>query len=180
MTHEKPASPTQGELAVKVKPLVWRKSNASDLWMADHPHGTEEIRFDFRADEKTQFGWFCRGQWCWYASLEAAKAAAQQDYETRILSALDRTTLPPTEGWRPIETAPKDGQIIWAWLKQTGIRAVRWASAEEWSDREGGDPDDYESGWVQADDEDEMWSPKWWMPYEAIPEPQPAPQGKRA
>ncbi len=85
--------------------------------------------------------------------------------------------------WRPIETAPKDGQIIWAWLKQTGVRAVRWGSAEEWAERDGGNPDDYESCWVQADDDDEIWSPRWWLPYDAIPEPdlsspQPAPDAE--
>lgn len=73
--------------------------------------------------------------------------------------------------WQPIETAPKDGQIVWAWLYQTGIRAVRWGTAEEWAERLGGSPDEYQDCWVEADDDSEEWSPKWWLPYDAIPAP---------
>lgn len=74
--------------------------------------------------------------------------------------------------WQPIETAPRDGQIIWAWLNQTGIRAVRWGPAEEWAERYGGNPDEWESCWVEADDDDETWAPKWWKPYDAIGNPE--------
>lgn len=73
--------------------------------------------------------------------------------------------------WQPMETAPKDGQIIWAWLYQTGIRAVRWGTAEEWAESLGGSPDEYLSCWVEADDDSEEWSPDWWLPYDAIPVP---------
>lgn len=47
-------------------------------------------------------------------SLEEAKEASQADYETRIRSALEAPApvKGETEGWRPIETAPKDGTEV--------------------------------------------------------------------
>lgn len=100
--------PTPGTGGAIVKPLEWRKSNSADLWMADHPHGTEEIRFDFRADAKTQFGWFCRGQWCWFPTLEAAQEAAQSDYTSRILSALSSSPVGEMDGWQHPDDAAVD------------------------------------------------------------------------
>ena len=44
-------------------------------------------------------------------SQEAAKAAAQADYEDRILSALQ-----PGDGWQGIESAPKDGTTVILWV----------------------------------------------------------------
>lgn len=72
-------------------------------------------------------------------------------------------------GWQPIETAPKDGQVVWAYLYQSGIRAVRFGTAEEWAELEGGSPDEYEDCWVEADNESETWSPRWWLPYGSLP-----------
>jgi hypothetical protein len=46
-----------------------------------------------------------------YPTLEAAKAAAQADYEARILAALTPQPAPDVAGWQPIETAPKDKLI---------------------------------------------------------------------
>ena len=94
------------------------------------------------------------------------------------LAALDA----PAEGdvWRDMDSAPKDGTEIWAYLFDSGIRRVRWCSAEESAEIEGGAPDDYEACWCEVDDWDEIWSPKWWLPLNAIPLPsRPSPPGSR-
>lgn len=74
-------------------------------------------------------------------------------------------------GWQPIETAPRDGSCFWAYLNETGIRLVRWSSAEEAAARDGGNPDEYTSTFVEVSDETEEWSPRWWLPRSAIPVP---------
>ena len=96
---------------VRVKPLVW-------LCHQD-PKDTSEAR--------TQVGswtvWEINGSAYCYGpndtcgkpcegGLEAAKAAAQADYERRILAALEQAPVTVGEAWQPIETAPKDGQMI--------------------------------------------------------------------
>lgn len=73
--------------------------------------------------------------------------------------------------WQPGETAPKDGQLIWAYLYQSGIRAIQWMEPEEHAEELGGVPDDYVGCFVEVDDHSEQWEPKWWLPYDAIPEP---------
>ena len=74
--------------------------------------------------------------------------------------------------WQPIETAPKDGTPVWAWLFDVGIRQVRWWSAEEIAEEEGDDePENWAAGWYEVRDWNEGWSPKFWLPVNAIPEP---------
>ncbi len=73
--------------------------------------------------------------------------------------------------WRPMIEAPYDGSTVWAWLHQTGIRKVFWMSPEACAQYEGGDPEDYDGCWVQVDDHDEEWSPEFWAPLSAIPDP---------
>lgn len=75
-------------MSIKVKPLEWRQFT-DDAWVAPTEIGRYRIY------------WYGGNDWCSFlesgngafnaasASLEAAKAAAQADYEARILSALD-------------------------------------------------------------------------------------------
>lgn len=77
--------------------------------------------------------------------------------------------------WQPMKTAPRQGQVVWAHLYQTGIRAVRYMSAEEMAELEGGDPSEYDPAWVEAANDRIEWAPHWWLPYDAIPEPPECP-----
>lgn len=73
--------------------------------------------------------------------------------------------------WQHIDTAPKDGTVIWAYLNETGIRRVRYLSPEEIAMIDGGDPSEYDGTWVEEADEDEDWNPRFWLPLDAIPVP---------
>jgi len=95
----------------------------------------------------------------------------------------DALTCPPLsalpEGWRPIETAPKNGStMLLGYLNIAGKwRTTRgqWMSedeiAETWKD-----PDDGEEGWyetcVEADDIPNCWriNPSHWMPLPKAPD----------
>lgn len=73
--------------------------------------------------------------------------------------------------WQPIETAPKDGTVIWGYLYHSGIRKLAWVSPEESAYLYGGSPDEYVGIWVDQMDSSEDWAPRHWLPLEAIPEP---------
>jgi hypothetical protein len=76
--------------------------------------------------------------------------------------------------WQPIATAPTDGTHIWAYLFDSGIQLMRFGTAAEWAEKEGGKPEDFLSCWVEVNDETEVWSPKYWLPKDAIPLPEAA------
>ncbi|MER9357462.1 hypothetical protein NKI61_29965 [Mesorhizobium sp. M0514] len=82
---------------VKIKPLDWKFANG--WWFGPTAEGQDYIVRDSRATNSA-------GQWLWglgveeynlEPSLEAAKAAAQADYETRIRSALRPSDSPALE-----------------------------------------------------------------------------------
>ncbi|MGJ7039197.1 hypothetical protein J2Y63_002452 [Shinella sp. BE166] len=122
------------------------------------------------------------GAWAWWLdsapetravhpSEEAAKASAQQDYETRIRSALvdnSHASEAVVETWQPIETAPKDGTPIDLWgvnhlhPAKTGRRAtnVTWGRIRDWM---GNERDDWQHG--QTED----FEPTHWMRFPAPP-----------
>lgn len=70
--------------AVKVKPLVWR-DDGTNGHETDHAFGFYEVYPSPEGDMLSRDG-VDSGV---YSSIEAAKAAAQSDYEARIMSALD-------------------------------------------------------------------------------------------
>ncbi|MGA4550628.1 DUF3850 domain-containing protein [Methylorubrum aminovorans] len=73
---------------------------------------------------------------------------------------------------RPIAEAPKDGTEIWAWLYDSGVRKLRWWSAEEICEEEGrGTPDAYQAGFYEVADRTEWWNPAWWFPADRLPAP---------
>lgn len=105
-----------------------------------------------------------------FKDIEAAKAAAQQDYETRILSALVNAEADAdvVERWQPIDTAPRDGTPVDLWgvnhlhPRKTGRRAtdVTWGRVRDWL---GNERDDWQHG--QGDD----FEPTHWCPVPAAP-----------
>ena len=152
--------------AVRVKPLVW-KHRPKDIqhyenWTVDCLVGEYCI---FNVPEFYEWALLGRMNSETCASLEAAKAAAQADYEARILSSLESAPQPAVpEGWRPIETAPKDGKPIDVWTK----------GGERWSDVKWDKKKCYWVAW-QLGDFDNMGfirldsDPTHWMPHPSPP-----------
>ena len=97
----------------------------------------------------------------WHPTLEAAKAAAQADFEARIMAALEPVAQPETpipgqfetmclaiedvitgrgfdvDPWQPIETEPKDGESVLIW-KPDERMVGEYMMAAYWDDRQGG------------------------------------------
>lgn len=87
------------------------------------------------------------------------------------IAALSTRTPEAAQGWRDIETAPKDGTpIIIGWHQHGEVRGIsraKWVTAEFWADLEGGEPSDFVAGWFEPNYEDELCA-NVWMP---LPEP---------
>ena len=79
------------------------------------------------------------------------------------------------DGWRTMESAPKDGRYIIVgrfgpdqelkWVKHS-----RWITAREIASDEGGEPDEYEDAWTDGEDEFEPCYPTHWRPLPSPPE----------
>ncbi len=124
----------QAEPGYVVKPLEWSHENATahvpETWRAKSIGREYDIQrtgdglFDLWADTGTALSVA--------DTLNAAKAAAQADYEQRILSAISALPAPATSsaGWQPIETAPKDHFPVFVWSEKSGrcvaFRDVTW------------------------------------------------------
>ena len=71
--------------------------------------------------------------------------------------------------WQHIETAPKDGTPIWAWLNDCGIRKLEWVTAKQIAWEIGGEEGDYNSSWCDVYDHSEPLAPIYWLPIDATP-----------
>lgn len=83
-------------------------------------------------------------------------------------------------GWQPINTAPRNGTPIWAYLFDSGIRKVRWWTAAEIAAEE--DSVNIEllnPGWYEVSDPEEGWNPQLWLPESEIPDPTQGPGDAR-
>ena len=75
---------------VRVKPLVWMECNTGNFKRGHCFTARSLVDFAPLAIHKKHDGWWLNKDCHTYETLEAAKAAAQADYEARILSALAR------------------------------------------------------------------------------------------
>lgn len=77
------------------------------------------------------------------------------------------------EMWRPIDEAPKDGRYIIAGrFRDSALKWVRHSrrmTCDEAAERDGGEPEDYDDGWTDGDDEDDYCEPTHFMPLPAPP-----------
>jgi hypothetical protein len=109
---------------VKVKPLEWHKSEIIG-WNGDWH--TVPTSYSIRCADENGWKWSGFGGFGYGRSDEAAKAAAQADYERRILSALEATPPAPkvTEGaWRyEIKHGP-EGEANYAFVYDQGGHLV--------------------------------------------------------
>lgn len=79
-----------GKRGVQVKPLVWTPRGDGAQWYAKCPNGMFHYTAlpQFREELDGQWMTYLDAIWRPYPTLEAAKAAAQADYEVRIQSCL--------------------------------------------------------------------------------------------
>jgi len=106
--------------AVKVKPLEWNEyvyDGQAEDWSAEA--ATFGVCYVIELYNDGYNAFFADEDLLRYDTLDEAKAAAQQDYERRILSALETAEterLRAERVWQPIETAPKDGTKVDLWV----------------------------------------------------------------
>ena len=73
------------------------------------------------------------------------------------------------EIWSDIKSAPKNGKPIFAMLQHGQCYVMRYWSAEQIAEEEGGSPDEYQEGWYEWENNTSEWAPSWWMPIENLP-----------
>ena len=89
----KDARPASPDVRVVVKPLEWRKQSGA-CEIADTPWGAVAVQDESHALAPKRWGWWVVGSGeddspsGYGIDIDAAKAAAQADYERRILSAI--------------------------------------------------------------------------------------------
>jgi hypothetical protein len=79
---------------VKVKPLEWRETNDGNHRKGEVYSARSPISFAPIAAYKKHDGWWLNIECRTYPTLEAAKTAAQADYEAHIMAALDLAPAP--------------------------------------------------------------------------------------
>lgn len=141
---------------VAVKPLTWELVD-DDWWGAETVVGVYEVR-QARASVRVRF---CEGGMIPFdGTIEAAKAAAQADYETRIRSALAHPQA-SSLGWRTdMENAPRDRLLI---------LAKEFIMPGDWRIKIGG----WREDWGKWEVFGASWQPTLWLPLDALP-PLPA------
>lgn len=88
---------------VGVKPLVWQFEQ-EDVQVANTSARHQYRVIHDRRATNGAWSWFCDGAWIGCETEEAAKAAAQADYEARIFAALA-----PTDAAQAEDSYPYDG-----------------------------------------------------------------------
>ena len=91
---------------------------------------------------------------------DTPEGPTRETYE--LISALRELRAYRKEGWRPIETAPKDGtEILVCGPACSGF----YFSVACWKDR-------WQESWWSDYEDEELFPPSHWMPLPAAPEPQ--------
>ena len=111
---EPPALPARG---VGVKPLVWEETEGKSYRQANCSIGQYQISWlvefecwQLAMPPKAGQAW--RGNFSHYPHKDAAKAAAQADYEARILAALEPAALAPTDAAQAREAALREAAAM--------------------------------------------------------------------
>ena len=141
--------PPQTAPSVAVKPLLWKGPDS----MGEY-HSLDGLwGYIIRAGHKDGFWLTEVGDY--FPSPDEAKAAAQADYEARILSALS-AQVQDVAGWQSMKVAPRDGTEIILRVKD-GYVSCSWDHLEqEWS-----------AGWIGVGIRDR--EAIGWMPFSAAP-----------
>lgn len=87
---------TPQPVGVTVKPLEWKEADHGNFRKGECYHATSPVSFAPLAIHKKHDGWWLNVDCKTHPTIEAAQAAAQADYEARILAALDLTPAAPT------------------------------------------------------------------------------------
>lgn len=95
---------------------------------------------------------------CVYLDKNAAPAG-ERYAANRVWRAIEHLTTPKQDGWRDIESAPKDGTLVLLPHKQYGV-----VTAKHWDS-----PKDALQEWLMPEREIIMYAPTHWMPLPTPP-----------